>query len=124
MYPNPNDMFQQQLNNLAKSYSQLSPMLPQPMTQPEQVKSVSGIAGAREYLKNMVSNSSQVLMDDAQNVFYLVRRDANGTPSPITIGKFNIEQEPAEESPYVTRQDFESFKDELRQLLQPKGDKQ
>lgn len=120
MYQNPSDMFQQQLNSLAKSYGQITQ--PQYQTNPpEQVKSVSGINGAREYLKNMAPNSSQVLMDEAQNVFYMVRRDANGTASPITLGRFTVEQEPPEESPYATKQDFENFKAELRELL--KGDK-
>jgi hypothetical protein len=123
LYQNPNELLQKQLADLAKSFNQMpSPQLPnmsQPMT--EQVKSVPGIAGAREYLKNMAASSSQVLMDETQNVFFLVRKDANGNPSPITVGHFTVEQEPPEESPYISKQDFEQFKAELWQKLNEKG---
>ena len=117
---NPNDVFQKQLSQLAESYKQAVPLVPgfQP-AQPasEQVKSVPGIAGAREYLKNMAASSSQILMDETQNMFFLVRKDANGNPSPITVGKFTVETEPVEESPYISKQDFEAFKAELWERL-------
>lgn len=124
MYPNPDEVFQKQIANLAKSYGQLTPQMPQSFASAalEQVKSVPGIAGAREYLKNMGASSSQVLMDESQNVFYLVRKDANGNASPITVGHFTVEQEPPEESPYISKQDFEAFKAELWQRLSAKGE--
>lgn len=121
---NPNDVFQKQLNQLAESYRQL-PQVPtgfssvQPAS--EQVKSVPGIAGAREYLKNMAASSSQILMDETQNMFYVVRKDANGNPAPITVGKFTVETEPPEDSPYISKQDFEAFKAELWAKLGEKG---
>lgn len=126
MVYNPNDVFQKQLSQLAESYKQMTPPVPgfQPV-QPasEQVKSVPGIAGAREYLKNMAASSSQILMDETQNMFFLVRKDANGNPSPITVGKFTVETEPPEESPYISKQDFEAFKAELWAKLGEKGAK-
>lgn len=119
MVYNPNDVFQKQLSQLAESYRQGTPPVLQQMGQPavEQVKSVPGIAGAREYLKNMAASSSQILMDETQNMFFLVRKDANGNPSPITVGKFTVETEPVEESPYISKQDFEAFKAELWERL-------
>ena len=123
---NPNDVFQKQLSQLAESYKQI-PQIQSgfPPAQPasEQVKSVPGIAGAREYLKNMAASSSQILMDETQNMFFLVRKDANGNPSPITVGKFTVETEPPEESPYISKQDFEAFKAELWAKLGEKGAK-
>ena len=75
----------------------------------------------REYLKNMAASSSQILMDETQNMFYVVRKDANGNPFPITVGKFTVETEPPEDSPYISKQDFEAFKAELWAKLGEKG---
>ena len=125
MYQNPNELLQKQFQQLAQSINQMpgANLAPTPSVGvvQEQVKSVPGITGAREYLKNMSASSSQVLMDESENVFYLVRKDANGNPSPITVGRFTVEQEPPEDSPYISKQDFEAFKAELWKRLGEKG---
>ena len=84
-----------------------------------QVQYVEGIAGARKYqLEKLQPNSSEVIMDKNDNIFYHVSKDANGTPaSRIPIGRFTIEEETELESTSLTRKDFDEFKEEIRQLF-------
>ena len=86
-----------------------------------QVQYVEGMTGAIKYqLEKLPSNSSEVIMDKDDNIFYLVSKDANGTPAKkIPVGRFSIE-EVQEEPPNLTRKDFEDFKEEIRQLLATK----
>ena len=58
-------------------------------------------------------------MDKNENFFYHVSKDANGTPARIIpVGRFEL-QEQVDEPTYLTRKDFEDFKEEIRQLLTP-----
>lgn len=128
------DIFQQQLQDLSRQYQQLQqtpqftqPMGTMPMQYPQapvishQVQYVEGMTGAIKYqLEKLPSNSSEVIMDKDDNIFYLVSKDANGTPAKkIPVGRFSIE-EVQEEPPNLTRKDFEDFKEEIRQLLATK----
>jgi len=66
----------------------------------------------------MPLNSSEIIMDKNENIFYYVSKDANGTPSrAIPIGRFAIEESPEEEPTFLTRKDFDDFKEEIRQML-------
>ena len=57
-------------------------------------------------------------MDKNENIFYMVSKDANGTPSKkIPIGRFSIEETSEEEPAFLTRKDFDEFKDEIRSLF-------
>ena len=129
---------QQQIQNLQQQYQSLlgnqtqqqvfpnfqSP-LPQPVpvqvpipVPPRQVQYVEGMAGAKLYQDNLPSNSSEVIMDKDENIFYLVSKDANGTPSKrITRCRFEIEDYQEEEPIFLTRRDFDDFKEEIRQMF-------
>ena len=132
-YNNVNTL-SQQIQDLGRQYQQLinggqqqpifqQPIIPQPQQIPipipsRQVQYVEGIAGARLYQDSMQSNSSEIIMDKDENIFYQVSKDANGTPSKRIIRcRFQIEEEPEEESPFLTRKDFDDFKEEIRQMF-------
>ena len=125
------DVFQRQLADLQSQLqnfqqpqqSNYQPAYFQPSVQPpivtHQVQYVEGITGARKYqLEKLQPNSSEVIMDKNDNIFYHVSKDANGTPATrIPIGRFSIEEESAQETASVTRKDFDEFKEEIRQLF-------
>jgi len=57
-------------------------------------------------------------MDKNEDVFYVVSKEANGSsPKLMTIGRFTLEQEEAPEAKFITKTDFESFKQEIVALL-------
>ena len=75
-----------------------------------QVKRVAGPDGAREYQSKLPYNSSDVVFDKDNDIFYLVYKDANGiSPKYLTIGKFTLEQETPNNPIYVTKQDLEAM---------------
>lgn len=130
------NLSQQQLSDLIRQYQQLQNIQPQqntpqnfvlPQTVPipvpsHQVQYVEGIEGARKYqLERLQPNSSEVIMDKDDNIFYMVSKDANGTPSKkIPVARFQLEETPEEESPtFLTRKDLDEFKEEIKQLLKP-----
>ena len=84
-----------------------------------EVQYVEGIAGAQKYqLEKLQPNSSEVIMDKNDNIFYHVSKDANGTPaSRIPVARFTIEENFMQDSIPLTRKDFDDFKDEIRQLF-------
>lgn len=121
---------QQQLQDLSRQYQQLTgqqqsipqpiyQQLPvQPVVQPRQVQYVEGLAGARLYQDGLPSNSSEVIMDKDENIFYMVSKDANGTPSKrIPRARFTIEEQVEEEPVSLTRKDLDDFKEEIRQMI-------
>ena len=127
-YQNPNVNLQQQLQDLSRQYQQLLgqsqniiPMQPiQPPVPVHQIQYVEGIAGARLYQENMQPNSSEIIVDKDEDVFYKVLKDANGIPSKrIVRCSFSILDEVTDEPDYLTRKDFDEFKEEIRQLLKP-----
>ena len=97
--------------------------MPQPVQVPipvpsRQVQYVEGIAGAKLYQDNLPSNSSEIIMDKDENIFYMVSKDANGTPSRhITRCRFEIEEIQEEEPAFLTRKDFDDFKEEIRRMF-------
>ena len=90
-----------------------------------QVQYVEGIAGAKLYQDNLPANSSEIIMDRDENVFYQVSKDANGTPSRRIIRcRFEVEDIQEEEPMFLTRKDFDDFKSEIRQLFASQNQKQ
>lgn len=122
---------QQQLSDLVKNFQQLNQQQSQALypaamytppvqmpVQSRQVQYVQGINGAKIYQDSLPSNSSEIIMDKDNNIFYMVSKDANGTPSKnIPVGKFTLEEVANEEPVYLTRQDLDDFKKEIRDLL-------
>jgi hypothetical protein len=73
----------------------------------------------------MEANSSEIILDKDEDVLYRVSKDANGTPSKkIQRARFILEDLPPEEEDpvFLTKRDFDSFKEEIRALLQQKPD--
>ena len=133
------DSLSQQLSDIQRQYQQLSNLqgqtqlfpnqpvqtpppiqAPQQPIQPRQIQYVDGIAGARLYQSGLTSNSSEIIMDKNEDIFYKVSKDANGIPTKkIPVGRFTIVEEPVEEEEpvFLTRKDFDDFKEEIRQLF-------
>ena len=124
MYPVPNlDSYQRQANDLAAKIEQmqkfqLPPVLPTAPVIPPHIEYVRGMDGAREYLNKMPANGNAVIMDQDEAMFYVVSKDANGTPAPIMFARFTLETEQTPKPPeYVTKDDLEQLKLELKQML-------
>ena len=114
---------QQQYQNMTSPNMQVPLQVPQPIQVPipipsRQVQYVEGIAGAKLYQDNLPSNSSEIIMDKDDNIFYMVSKDANGTPSRhITRCRFEVENIQEEEPAFLTRKDFDDFKEEIRKMF-------
>lgn len=90
-----------------------------------QVQYVDGIAGAKMYQENLPANSSEIIMDRNENIFYQVSKDANGIPSRhIDRCRFEVEEIQEEEPMVLTRKEFDDFKAEIRQLFASQNQKQ
>ena len=90
-----------------------------------QVQYVDGIAGAKMYQDNLPANSSEIIMDRNENIFYQVSKDANGIPSRhIDRCRFEVEEIQEEEPMVLTRKEFDDFKAEIRQLFASQNQKQ
>lgn len=114
----------QQIQDLSKQYQQLLgnvsqfQMPQQNFLPPRQVQYVEGINGATLYQNNMLSNTSEIIMDKNENVFYFVAKDANGIPAQrIPHGHFTLDEDPQEDSNYVTKKDLEGLKEDLIQFF-------
>ena len=123
-----NDFYSPQLSNLQTQMQQLQAMLGQkPSALPAQTASVQvaaqaisfvdGLTGAREYLKKLPANSSAAVFDNAEPLFYTLSTDANGVAAPIKIGRFTLEDAPEPGDNSITKQDFEAFKSEIRDII-------
>ena len=133
------NILQSQLQDLSRQYQQLANNQPvssyAPQVQPvqipvpvpaRQVQYVDGLQGARLYQeKNLQPNSSEIIMDKDDNIFYQVSKDANGTPSKRIIRcRFTIEEDLEDEPTFLTRKDFDDFKEEIRQMFAASSQKQ
>ena len=117
----------QQLQDLQKQYQQWA-NYQQPTQQPtfqqpqapvltRQVQYVDGIAGARLYQQNLPPNSSEIIADKEVDLLYVVSKDANGIPAK-EITALRFQKEKIEEEPvFLTRKDFDDFKEEIRQMF-------
>ena len=93
----------------------------QPEPPPQQLKYVDGPDGAREYQSKLAYNSSDVVFDKNDDIFYFVYKDANGiSPKLLTIGRYTLEQESEPESMYVTKQDLEQMEARIIAMLSSK----
>ena len=122
--------FRDQLNSLQRQYEQLAKITPtsqlglsslpvEPPSIPRQVQYVEGMAGARIYQQNMQPNSSEIILDRNEDIFYFVSKDANGTPAKkIPCGHFTLEEPKEEEEPILlTKKDLLDFKEDIMQLV-------
>ena len=121
--------FNPQLQTLQSQMQQLQSILAKPapsisaqsssvqMSTIQAIPFVEGLAGARAYLKNLPANSSAAVFDKDDAAFYTLSVDANGIPAPIKIGRFTLEEAPDPESDIITKQDFDAFRQEIREAL-------
>ena len=73
---------------------------------------VQGEAAAKSW--PVPPNSTVLLMDSEEQKFYLKTVDASGMPHPLRIFSFKeITGEKKDSSSYVTREEFEAFRNEL-----------
>lgn len=128
---------QRQIQDLQQQYQAVTnpnistiPQVQMPVQVPipiptRQVQYVEGIAGAKLYQDNLPANSSEIIMDRDDNIFYQVSKDANGTPARRIIRcRFEVEDIQEEEPMFLTRKDFDDFKEEMRQMLMNQNQKQ
>jgi hypothetical protein len=114
-YYNPQlSTFQNQIQQIQAALSK-QPTIP--VTPPQAISFVDGLNGAREYLKKMGPNSSAAVFDNSEAVFYTLSTDANGTPAPIKIGRFTLEDAPEQGDGSITKADLDAFKEEIRAAL-------
>ena len=82
---------------------------------------VDGIEGARAFLGKMLSSSKHIVWDNNRDAFYVLQKDANGTPARIQICPYTIELEQTMEEQmqekYVTKEDFNKLMAKLDGLL-------
>ena len=136
-YPQSTFDLQQQLSSLQSQlqsasrptyynpdYNAIQPaVIPQPQQIYRQVDHVDGLTGAKEYQDKLAPGSSVIVLDNNSDVFYFLTKDANGNaPKQITVGDFTLRKQETTEPAYVTRQDLEDFKAELKQLLTKEKD--
>ena len=121
MLPVPNIDYNQQLAQLQSQIANMkapayqAPAIPQI---PTQIKYVDGINGAKELQSKMLPNSSEIVMDKNEDLFYVLSKDANGDiPKVMQMGRFTLEQEESNEPAYVTKKDFEAFEQKIIELL-------
>ena len=110
---------QKQYPVVSTPFSQQTPFQYDPA--PQQLKYVDGLDGAREYQSKLAYNSSDVVFDKNDDIFYFVYKDANGIcPKLLTIGRYTLEHEAEAESMYVTKQDLEQMEARIVAMLTSK----
>ena len=117
IYGNPYPLRYQQ--PVAPAQYNYTPMaaIPQQQTAPGLIQ-VTGLEGAKAY--PMAPNSEVALFDAGRDVFYVKRTDAGGYPT-IQAYQFAPVQEdaPTQQPEYVTRQEFEEWKEAMSNGKQP-----
>lgn len=98
-------------------YYQPTVQIHQQQTAPGLIQ-VTGMEGAKAY--PLAPNSEVALFDSNRDVFYVKRTDAGGYPT-IEAYQFAPMQEaaPTQQPEYVTRQEFEEWKEAMNNGKQP-----
>ena len=121
MFPNQNyDSFQQQLNDLQRSYTQLGKTFPQqiaPVGAKREVHYEDSIDDAKKWAKdNLRPGDAENIFDRNENIFYCMSLKEDGGFNPVILGRFTLEQEPPKPE-YATKSDFEQLRSEILELL-------
>ena len=56
-----------------------------------------------------------------EDIIYILARDENNVPAPIQVAKIQFIEAQEDPTGYVTKKDFDAFKDELKSMLTEKG---
>lgn len=78
---------------------------------------VAGLDGAKSYLGKMLSGTKHIVWDSEKSTFYVLQKDANGSPQRVQICNFTVELEPTPEERFVTKEDFNALLSRLDGLL-------
>lgn len=114
------DSFQQQLNDLQRSYSQLGKQQALFSGRHEILKA-SGIDNAKAWAKdNLAPGESADLFDEKDDVFYVVSKSPEGILQPLLLGRFTLEPEPPKPE-YATKQDLAEIKSMIQTLMDKEG---
>ena len=108
------------------TYQQYYPQY-QPQVQQQQSNSltwVQGESGAKSYM--VPANGTVLLMDSESDQFFLKSTDASGMPLPLRVFKYsevvsqpqNQRNHVADEKVYVTKDEFEDFKREMKKMME------
>lgn len=117
--------YNQQMAAIQQQLSQLKlNATPTPQIQPmlHQIKPVDGLAGAEAVLKEMPAGSSDIVAHKTEDIIYILARDEKGVPAPIQAAKIEFITAQEDPSGYVTKRDFDAFKEELKAMLAQKGE--
>ena len=101
-------------------YSYQSPYYNQPVQGPaSSIVWVQGEAGAKSYLVG--AGQSVLLMDAERSTFYIKSTDASGMPMPLRVFDYTertqvTPQPPAAGPEYITREEFNAFKESLKEV--------
>lgn len=117
IYGNPYPLRYQQPTAPAQTYYTPMAPIPQQQTAPGLIQ-VTGLEGAKAY--PLPPNSVAALFDADRDVMYIKRTDAGGYPT-IAAYTFAPMQEatPTQLPEYVTRQEFEEWKEAMSNGKQP-----
>lgn len=98
--------------------------MPQPQSGSNGLTWVQGETGAKSYL--VAPNTTVMLMDSENDVFYLKSTDASGMPMPLRTFEYKERKSPESEpklsrrenSPeYVTKSEFEAFRGQIEAFM-------
>ena len=117
IYGNPYPLrYQQPVAPAQYSYTPMAP-IPQQQTAPGLIQ-VTGLEGAKAY--PLAPNSEVALFDAGRDVFYVKRTDAGGYPTIQAYQFAPVQEEANTQTPeYVTRQEFEEWKEAMSNGKQP-----
>lgn len=113
-------------NGFPATYQQYYPQY-QPQVQQQQSNTltwVQGESGAKSYM--VPANGTVLLMDSESDQFFLKSTDASGMPLPLRVFKYsevvsqpqNQRSHVADEEVYVTKDEFENFKREMKKMME------
>lgn len=117
IYGNPYPLRYQQPTAPAQTYYTPLAPIPQQQTAPGLIQ-VTGLEGAKAY--PMAPNSEVALFDAGRDVFYVKRTDAGGYPTIQAYQFAPVQEDANTQTPeYVTRQEFEEWKEAMINGKQP-----
>jgi hypothetical protein len=122
----PNQDFSSQLKSLQQQLASLqthTPAVAYPQPQPvvHKISMTEGMAGAEAILKELPPGASDIVAHKSEDIVYIIARDDNGVPAPIRVAKLTFIEAQDDPTGYVTKKDFDAFKDELRAMFAQKG---
>ena len=107
---NPNQLQTNTLQNLQTMFQGQTPL---------SMVSVSGIEGARAFQTQ--PNSVVPLFDNSKDLLYVKQTDGANYPTIKTFKLIPYDEEKEKESVFVSREEFEQFKQEIKTAIKGKG---